>query len=96
MQEAKAKGVDAYSFEEFIKLGEAKPADAVPPKASDLTTIMYTSGTTGDPKGVMLSHDAVVKTIASGLKFIEHQLGVHLGEGDVFLSYLPLAHILDR
>ena len=39
-----------YSFEEFAALGAAKPAAPTPPAAEDYCTIMYTSGTTGDPK----------------------------------------------
>ena len=51
------------SFEELRKLGESNPADVVPPKPEDLCCIMYTSGSTGPPKGVPLKHKAV---IASG------------------------------
>ena len=39
-----------YSFEEFAALGAGKPAPPTPPAAEDYCTIMYTSGTTGDPK----------------------------------------------
>lgn len=49
-QAAEAAGVKAYSWEQFLELGKASPAAAVPPKPEDLCTIMYTSGTTGDPK----------------------------------------------
>ena len=38
------------SFAELMQKGEAAPAEPVPPQTSDLCTIMYTSGTTGDPK----------------------------------------------
>jgi len=46
----KALGISVYSFDDFLALGRANPAEPVPPKPDDLCTIMYTSGTTGDPK----------------------------------------------
>lgn len=48
------------SFEELRKLGESNPVDPVPPTPEDLCCIMYTSGSTGPPKGVPIKHKAVV------------------------------------
>ena len=48
------------SYEELRKLGEQNPVDAVPPEPEDLCCIMYTSGSTGAPKGVPLKHKAVL------------------------------------
>jgi long-chain acyl-CoA synthetase len=48
------------SFEELRQLGEANPVEPVPPTPEDLCCIMYTSGSTGPPKGVPLKHKAVV------------------------------------
>jgi long-subunit acyl-CoA synthetase (AMP-forming) len=42
--------VQVHSFDEFLALGKANPAPPVPPSPEDYCTIMYTSGTTGDPK----------------------------------------------
>jgi long-chain acyl-CoA synthetase len=56
----------------------------------DLATIVYTSGTTGRPKGVMLSHRNILANADSALE-IEH---VH--RGDMFLSFLPLSHTFER
>ena len=56
--------IQILSFEELRKLGEDNPVDPVPPTPEDLCCIMYTSGSTGAPKGVPLRHKAVV---ASGM-----------------------------
>jgi len=56
----------------------------------DLTTIVYTSGTTGRPKGVMLSH----RNILSNAKFSADCVDFY--DNDVFLSFLPLSHMLER
>jgi long-chain acyl-CoA synthetase len=48
------------SFEELRKLGEDNPVDVVPPTPEDLCCIMYTSGSTGPPKGVPIKHKAVI------------------------------------
>jgi long-chain acyl-CoA synthetase len=72
-------------------LGQA--ADAPPVAAIDgnaLATIVYTSGTTGKPKGVMLSHQNMLQDAAAGLKAYE------IFPDDVFLSFLPLSHMLER
>lgn len=88
-------GYQIYSMDELIKKGQAAPTAPVPPAPSDLATIMYTSGTTGDPKGVMLAHSAVLSGATNTFSFCKLN-NIVLGETDSFMSYLPLAHIFDR
>lgn len=64
-----------------------------PPKPSDLATICYTSGTTGNPKGVMLTHENIVASMCAViLQFGDHKLK----STDTMISFLPLAHMLER
>lgn len=56
MQAITKLGVRVHSFDEFLALGQQHPAAPVPPSAEDYCTIMYTSGTTGDPKVKLNSH----------------------------------------
>ena len=79
------------SFEELRQLGEDNPVDPVPPAADDLCCIMYTSGSTGPPKGVLMKHSAVIASIAGVTTII----GQYIGPGDKLLTYLPQAHILE-
>jgi long-chain acyl-CoA synthetase len=48
------------SIDELTELGASNPVDPVPPKPEDLACIMYTSGSTGPPKGVPILHKAVI------------------------------------
>jgi long-chain acyl-CoA synthetase len=63
---------------------------AASPGPEDLAAVVYTSGTTGKPKGVMLTHQNVVANVKATLE------RVPAGEGDRFLSFLPLSHTLER
>lgn len=92
---AKTLGLELHSWDEFLAKGRKMPADPVVPAANDICTIMYTSGTTGDPKGVMTKHSAVVATVCGLYNWCEKS-GISLLTNDVFISYLPLAHIFDR
>lgn len=62
----------------------------MPLDAADLASIVYTSGTTGRPKGVMLSHANILENAHAAC------LTMPLRAGDTFLSFLPLSHMLER
>lgn len=59
-------------------------------RADDLATLVYTSGTTGRPKGVMLSHRNILSNVQAGLA------AVRVDASDCLLSFLPLSHMLER
>ncbi|XP_014474921.1 PREDICTED: long-chain-fatty-acid--CoA ligase 5 isoform X2 [Dinoponera quadriceps] len=92
-QRAKNRGVELYKFDDIERLGAQKNYPELPPKASDLCTVCYTSGTTGNPKGVMLTHQNVMAAMCAVLM----QLGDHkVTSKDTMVSFLPLAHMLER
>ena len=59
-------------------------------KPADLATLVYTSGTTGNPKGTMLTHGNITSNVLAVREFVP------FAAGDVALSILPLSHILER
>jgi long-chain acyl-CoA synthetase len=76
----------SYGFTRQLEFGAADPIPSVRPRPHDVAGIMYTSGTTGEPKGVVLSHGNIVSNINA-----IHQMFA-MDEGDVSCSFLPWAH----
>lgn len=87
---AKDTGLLILDIKAVEATGQASPRPYNAPSPSDVSTINYTSGTTGAPKGVVLTHANAVAAISASLILI------HQKPGDVMLSYLPLAHIFER
>jgi long-chain acyl-CoA synthetase len=84
------------SLEQMVSQGaEFDDADraerAAKVKATDVATVMYTSGTTGKPKGIVFTHENIVSK-----RFCRAFALPHVNEGDVFLCYLPLYHTFGR
>ncbi|WP_332812988.1 AMP-dependent synthetase/ligase [Ramlibacter sp.] len=79
------------SLRDWLAQGDAAPA-ASPAQVQedDLAGLVYTSGTTGKPKGVMLTHANILSNVKAGLALL------HPRVEDVFLSFLPLSHTFER
>nr|XP_046233496.1 long-chain-fatty-acid--CoA ligase 5 [Scatophagus argus]XP_046233498.1 long-chain-fatty-acid--CoA ligase 5 [Scatophagus argus] len=87
-------GVDILSMQNLEALGKSNLQKPVPPKPDDLSIICFTSGTTGNPKGAMLTHENVVSDVAGVLKGFE--TSIVPSTQDVSISFLPLAHMFER
>ncbi len=93
---ASAERNGLLSLEQMVSQGgepddEARAARASRVRAGDVATVMYTSGTTGRPKGIVFTHENVVAK-----RFCRAFALPNVGEGDVFLCYLPLYHTFGR
>uniref|UniRef100_A0A8C9FMH7 Long-chain-fatty-acid--CoA ligase n=1 Tax=Pavo cristatus TaxID=9049 RepID=A0A8C9FMH7_PAVCR len=87
-------GVEILALQEAEELGRNNIRKPVPPSPEDLCIVCFTSGTTGNPKGAMLTHENVVANAAAFLRTIEDT--VECTSSDVSISYLPLAHMFER
>ncbi|KAG7388802.1 hypothetical protein PHYPSEUDO_011821 [Phytophthora pseudosyringae] len=93
--DARAAGLNVLHLEVVETEGQKHPIAPELPNGDDVATIMYTSGTTGDPKGAMLTHSAILCGCTAVKVFVA--AGGHAFTTEsVYLSYLPLAHILER
>ncbi len=83
-------------FDDFLKLGENLPRQTEVEKLyaeasmDDIANILYTSGTTGDSKGVILSYSQYYAA------FEANHRGVPVGEDDVVMNFLPYTHVFER
>ena len=86
----------ALSFEDFLKLGETLPRQSeveqlwAQASGDDLCNILYTSGTTGESKGVMLTYGQYGAALVANGKCVD------VGENDRVINFLPFTHIFER
>ena len=90
-----AEGVKIVNWHDLLARGRARPDDTADYLAAaartDTCCLIYTSGTGGNPKGVMLSHGAIMCNCMSAYHLF-NDCGMLDLDNDVFLSFLPLSH----
>uniref|UniRef100_A0A1I7UR56 long-chain-fatty-acid--CoA ligase n=1 Tax=Caenorhabditis tropicalis TaxID=1561998 RepID=A0A1I7UR56_9PELO len=84
------------TFDSALLLGSQYEYTNNLPKPEDVYIICYTSGTTGTPKGVMLTHSNVVANISGFLKILFAFQPSMIDTTQVHISYLPLSHMMEQ
>uniref|UniRef100_A0A8C2HU61 Long-chain-fatty-acid--CoA ligase n=1 Tax=Cyprinus carpio TaxID=7962 RepID=A0A8C2HU61_CYPCA len=90
LEEAQKSGVLIRSLRDV----EVRPSASRPPGPDDLSIVCFTSGTTGNPKGVMLTHGNIIADFGGFLKVTDKV--IFPNQDDVLISFLPLAHMFER
>ncbi|XP_068706539.1 long-chain-fatty-acid--CoA ligase 1-like [Montipora foliosa] len=88
-------GVKIISFTDVEERGRDNRQEKKPPKPDDIAVVCYTSGTTGNPKGVMLTHRNITAGVAGIVTTLE-KCGLYISDSEVHLSYLPMAHMFEQ
>lgn len=96
IKNAEKYGLTIYTFTEVENLGEGVIDSSELSTADDIATICYTSGTTGVPKGAVLTHANCVAAVHSVSVNCDLGILTPLDQNDVYISYLPMAHVLER
>ncbi|KAM6911645.1 long-chain-fatty-acid--CoA ligase 6 isoform 3-T3 [Lycodopsis pacificus] len=90
----KSCGLHVQAMQEVEALGREHHRNPTPPAPDDLSIVCFTSGTTGNPKGVMLTHGNVVADFSGFLKVTDKV--IFPNKDDCLISFLPLAHMFER
>lgn len=88
---ANEAGFELLFFHELVEEGKQLDTELTEPAADDIYTFCYTSGTTGTPKGAMITHKNIVGDAAGAIHVV-----FDATHADVHFSYLPLAHLFER
>lgn len=90
-KELKEQGMHLYTFNEIIDEGKKSNVALIPSEPETVISVCYTSGTTGYPKGVKITHKSFMSEVD-----VLNSLGFELEDSDIYISFLPLAHNMER
>eukprot|EP00069_Balaena_mysticetus_P011867 bmy_00315T0 len=94
LERGKKCGVEIISMKAMEDLGRANKRKPKPPAPEDIAIICFTSGTTGNPKGALITHRNVVSDCSAFMKMTE---GAFIASSDdTLISFLPLAHMFEK
>uniref|UniRef100_A0AC35TZJ8 Long-chain-fatty-acid--CoA ligase n=1 Tax=Rhabditophanes sp. KR3021 TaxID=114890 RepID=A0AC35TZJ8_9BILA len=88
-------GVHIHTFADLEKAGECIDTPLHLPNKEDNYIICYTSGTTGQPKGVELSHKNIISNVAAFIRIIEKFIPQFITEHHTIISFLPMSHMYE-
>ncbi|XP_065185290.1 long-chain-fatty-acid--CoA ligase 1-like [Sycon ciliatum] len=87
-------GIKLFNYEDVMKSGEESAQECKLPTPDDTAVVCYTSGTTGNPKGVVLTHKCLVADVTGACLALG--AAMPFDENLVHISYLPLAHMFEQ
>ncbi|XP_074648180.1 long-chain-fatty-acid--CoA ligase 5-like isoform X2 [Tubulanus polymorphus] len=93
---AESKEIEIYTFQSIIELGKDNLIAPQPPSPSYIFSISYTSGSTGEPKGVLLTHEYILTLMGGFYRRLNEDPNIALNKDCVMISYLPMAHVYER
>lgn len=88
--------LELIAWEDLINEGKKNRLDVTPGDLDTVASICYTSGTTGFPKGVIMTNRNFLATLSASVIEVSKMPDIEVNEKDIHISYLPLAHIYER
>ncbi|KAI8918299.1 hypothetical protein DFJ77DRAFT_498286 [Powellomyces hirtus] len=94
-QQVEQMDVELLLLADLEKMGARNMTEPTTPKGADMAKICFSSGTTGLPKGIILTHGMITSSAERYHVGEEYGLDIPVGSTDVLISYLPMAHVFE-